>query len=122
METVSMTLPASPELIGVVRLVAAGLAARLQFSLEDIEDLKIAMDEMCSYMTGARGREGSLELSFQMQEGRIEIRGSANLSSTERVRTELTDFSRMILDTVTDAASLETRDGGPAFHVVKSKG
>ena len=122
MDTVSMTLPASPELIGVVRLVAAGLAARLHFSLEEIEDLKIAVDEMCSYMTGSQGHEGSLQLTFELHQGRMDIRGRVSLSATEKVRTELTDFSRMILDTVTDAASLETHEGSPAFHVVKSKG
>ena len=52
LETVSIKIPASPEYLQVVRLVAAGLAARISFTLEDIEDLKIAVDELSAYVTG----------------------------------------------------------------------
>jgi len=37
------------------------------------------------------------------------------------VRTDLTEFSRMILETVTDSADLNTSDGMPVFSIVKSK-
>ena len=39
METVRMVIPATPSYLGVLRLVAAGLAARLSFTIDEIEDL-----------------------------------------------------------------------------------
>ena len=121
MSTVAITIPASPAYLHVVRLVAAGLASRLRFTLDDIEDLKIAVDEMAAYLTGSNGRDGELEIRFTIHAGRLEIRGLGHFSPGQKIRTDLTEFSRMILDTVVDSASLEQSDGVPTFSLVKSK-
>lgn len=121
MEKVTIKIPASPAYIGVVRLVAAGLATRLRFTIDEIEDLKIAVDELSAYLTGSQGREGDLQLTFTISEESIGIRGEGLLSPGQKVRTELTDFSRMILDTVVDTASLEQADGSPIFELSKAK-
>jgi anti-sigma regulatory factor (Ser/Thr protein kinase) len=121
LDTVSLKVPASPEYLQVVRLMAAGLAARLAFTLEDIEDLKIAVDEMCAYLTGTHGREGSLEVRYEIHDDRLEIRGVGRFAPGHKVRTELTEFSRMILTTVVDSAALALADGVPTFSLAKSK-
>jgi serine/threonine-protein kinase RsbW len=121
LEKVTIKIPASPAYIGVVRLVAAGLATRLRFTLDEIEDLKIAVDELSAYLTGSQGRDGDLQLTFTITEESIGIRGEGLLSPGQKVRTELTDFSRMILDTVVDTASLEQADGSPIFELSKAK-
>lgn len=121
MEQVTIRIPASPEYIGVIRLVAAGLATRLRFTIDEIEDLKIGVDELCAYLTGSQGREGDLHITFTITEERIEIKGEGLLSPGQKVRTELTDFSRMILDTVVDSATLEQLDGTPTFELAKAK-
>ena len=102
-------------------MVAAELAARLTFTLEDIEDLKIAVYELTDYLTGTKGREGTLQVRFSIDQDRIEIDGKATLASGHSVRTDLTEFSQMILDTVADSASLEQLDGSPVFRIVKTK-
>jgi serine/threonine-protein kinase RsbW len=121
LEKVIIKIPASPAYIGVVRLVAAGLATRLRFTIDEIEDLKIAVDELSAYLTGSQGREGDLELTITISEESIEIRGEGLLTPGQKVRTELTEFSRMILDTVVDTASLEQTDGSPVFELSKAK-
>lgn len=121
MDTVSISIPASPEYVKIVRLVAAGLAVRLRFTIEDIDDLKIAVDELSSYLTGTQGRDGTIQVRFSVGEDRIEIAGAGRFSPGQSVRSELTQFSRMILETVADEASLEQLNGTPTFRVVKSK-
>jgi serine/threonine-protein kinase RsbW len=120
-ETVSITVPASPAYIQVVRLVAAGLASRLKFTLDEIEDLKIAVDELSAYLTGSQGREGDLKIDFTIEEDRIEITGVGNFAPGQKVRTDLTELSQMILSTVADSASLAKPDGSPAFSLVKTR-
>ena len=121
METISVNIPASPEYLKVVRLIVSGLASRLGFTIDDIEDLKIAVDELSAYLTGAQGRDGTLDIAFDLHEDRIEIRGAGHFSAGTKVRTDLTDMSKMILETVVDSASLEQNDGSPAFRVSKTK-
>lgn len=121
METVSINIPASPVYLQVVRLVAAGLATRLKFTIDEIEDLKIAVDEMSAYFTGANGRDGEIEVRFAISESELRITGIGRFRPGEKVRTDLTELSRMILETVADTASLEQMDGTPTFNLVKSK-
>ena len=121
MDQIAIRIPASPQFVQVVRLVAAGLASRLKFTIDDIEDLKIGVDELCAYLTGSQGREGTLEVRFTIGEDKVEISGRGDLSPGHKVRTELTEFSQMILDTVADSASLVQKDGSPVFHLVKTK-
>ncbi len=121
METVSLKIPASPAYLHVVRLIAAGLASRLHFTIDEIEDLKIAVDELSAYLTGAQGRAGMLELTFDIDGRNLQITGTGRFGPGEKVRTELTEFSQMILQTVVDSASLEQMDGVPRFVLLKSK-
>lgn len=121
MDTVSVKIPASPAYLQVVRLIAAGLASRLGFNIDEIEDLKIGVDELCAYLTGAQGRRGFLEIDFEVHEGTLKISGSGDFEAGQKVRTDLTEFSRMILDTVVDSAALEQNGGRPLFSLEKSK-
>jgi len=120
-DTISIRIPASPAYLQVVRLIAAGLASRLRFTIDEIEDLKIAVDELSAYLTGAQGRDGTLEVAFEIDEDVIRIRGRGRFAPGQKIRTDLTDFSKMILQTVVDSASLEQTNGSPTFELTKSK-
>ena len=121
MDRVSIKIPASPAYLQVVRLIASGLASRLGFTIDDIEDLKIAVDELSAYLTGAQGREGTLDIAFVIDGDRIDITGAGTFTAGIKVRTELTQFSRQILDTVADSSSLHQDDGVPTFTLSKAK-
>ncbi|HLN47225.1 MAG TPA: ATP-binding protein [Magnetospirillaceae bacterium] len=43
--TIELRLPSKAEWVGVARLAVAGIASRLEFSIEDIEDLKLSVAE-----------------------------------------------------------------------------
>tara|TARA_Y100001970_G_scaffold263162_1_gene348284 strand:+ start:1448 stop:1906 length:459 start_codon:yes stop_codon:yes gene_type:complete len=45
---VSLTIPSMPEFVGVVRLAISGVAARLNFTIDEIEDIKISVSEACT--------------------------------------------------------------------------
>lgn len=45
---IEIKLPAKPEFVGVVRLTLSGIASRMGYSYEDIEDMKIATSEACT--------------------------------------------------------------------------
>jgi hypothetical protein len=121
LDKVAISIPASPQYLQVVRLIAAGLASRLGFTIDEIEDLKIGVDEMCAYLTGTQGREGELKISFEVDGSNLGITGSADLAPGQKVRTELTELSQMILSTVVDEARLEQSNGVPGFTISKTK-
>lgn len=45
---VELKIPAASEFISIVRLAVSGIANRLEFSVEAIEDIKIALSEACT--------------------------------------------------------------------------
>ncbi|GAA4240519.1 anti-sigma regulatory factor [Actinomadura meridiana] len=49
-DVVTVRLPAASAYLSVLRTATAGLAARLDFTLDEIEDLRIAVDEACAML------------------------------------------------------------------------
>jgi serine/threonine-protein kinase RsbW len=49
-DVVELRLPADGAYLSVLRTATAGLAARLDFTLDEIEDLRIAVDEACAML------------------------------------------------------------------------
>lgn len=47
-EVISMNMSNNPEFVSVIRLTTSGIATRMGFNLEDIEDLKVATSEACT--------------------------------------------------------------------------
>src|SRR5919106_1776765 len=115
MDTLTVRIPAAPQYLHVVRLVAAGLASRMRFTIDDIEDLKIAVDELAAYVTGSQGRDGILEIKFVVGDDRIQIQGTGKFDGAVKIRTDLTEFSRQLLTTVADEAWLQQENGTARF-------
>lgn len=117
-EQVRLTLPTTPHLLRVARLTAAGLAGRLGFSFDEIEDVKIAVDELCFALVGSRGRPGSLALVYTLGGRSLVIEGAATYEGPppELAPSEL---SSQILASVVDEHELGPEGDGLRFRLVK---
>ena len=47
-ETIKMEITSNPEYVGVIRLTTSGIANKIGFSIDDIEDIKVAVSEACT--------------------------------------------------------------------------
>jgi serine/threonine-protein kinase RsbW len=65
-DQVTVRMPADGAYLSVLRTATAGLAARLDFTLDDIEDMRIAVDEACAMLLGQAVPGSSLECSFDL--------------------------------------------------------
>jgi serine/threonine-protein kinase RsbW len=63
---VLLTVPADGAYLGVLRTAAAGLAARLHFTLDEIEDLRIAVDEACAMLIRLAAPAEELRCRFSL--------------------------------------------------------
>ncbi|MGH9184169.1 MAG: anti-sigma regulatory factor [Acidimicrobiales bacterium] len=118
---VRLTMPASPPLLRVARLTAAGLAGRLGFSLDEIEDTKIAVDELCFAVVGSRGRSGTLTLVYRLGRDHLTIegRGAFEVALPAPAPNEL---SSKILAVVADEHELSSGPGATWFRLLKRGG
>ncbi len=60
-DVVELEVPADPAYLSVLRTATAGLAARLDLTIDEIEDLRIAVDEACALVLGPQPLDGSGE-------------------------------------------------------------
>lgn len=49
-DKIELILPLKPEYVGIARLLISGVATRIGFDIEEIEDLKVAVSEVCNKM------------------------------------------------------------------------
>ncbi|MEC5424706.1 anti-sigma B factor RsbW [Virgibacillus sp. C22-A2] len=85
---IEMKVPAKAEYVGVIRLSISGIANRMGFTYEDIEDLKVAISEaITNAVTHAYHEtdEGEVTVGFGVYENRLEVMvadhgGSFNLN------------------------------------------
>lgn len=72
-DQVTIQMPAEGAYLSVLRTATAGLAARLDFTLDEIEDLRIAVDEACGMLLGQAAPGASLECDFTLEGDSISI-------------------------------------------------
>jgi len=70
---VQLSMPAESAYLSVLRTATAGLAARLDFTLDEIEDLRIAVDEACAMLLAQAIPGTSLECGFDLGADQVTI-------------------------------------------------
>ena len=58
--------------------MASGLAARLDFTYDQIMDLHIAIDEVCSRLLATTDAPAALEFRFSVDEGQLSFEARAD--------------------------------------------
>ena len=72
---VELQLPADPHLLRVARVTVASVAATLPFTLQDVEDLRIAVDELAARAIDGCGPEATLELTIAATDDAVTVSG-----------------------------------------------
>ncbi len=117
-DEVRLAVPALPEFLRLARVTAAGLAGRLGFNYDEVEDLRLAIDELCFGLTGPTGRPGTVELRYLLGEGTLIVEGQGHFAD-HGAPLELTELSRVILSALVDEHRFGGGPEGPTFRLVK---
>lgn len=119
-DEVRLVVPARPEFLRLARVTAAGLAGRLAFSYDEIEDLRLAIDELCFGLTGPTGRHGTVDLVYSVEPASLTVEGQGRFLE-DIIPVGLTELSRVILSALVDEHSLASDTDGPRFRLVKRR-
>ncbi len=132
---VTLTIPCSPEYVGTARLTILGIASRMGFTYDQVEDIRLAVGEACA---NAIERSGSgpattdLTIRCQVDASRLTIEiedpGQSGAGSSESASpAEGVDTSRpaaeidgmnslelgaLLMEILVDEVSVETLEGG----------
>ena len=72
-DTVELRLPPQGAYLSVLRTATASLASRLDFTLDDIEDLRIAVDEACALLLPKAAPDAELRVRFTLAADRLDV-------------------------------------------------
>jgi hypothetical protein len=124
-ERIDLEAPLSGDFHAVVRLIIGGIAERVDFAFEEIDDLQLAVERLLA----EAGTVGSVRLSFEV--GSDGIRTRVGPLSEHKVAEALRDGEaspgeltlRRILQTVVDSFGVdESEDGRITVRLEKVKG
>ncbi|HYK29075.1 MAG TPA: anti-sigma factor [Streptosporangiaceae bacterium] len=111
-------MPADGAYLSVLRTATAGLAARLDFTLDEIEDLRIAVDEACAMLLSQAIPGTNLECSFAL--GQDDITISVSVPSLNPRPPSSDTFAWTVLSAL--AGSVEAQTGpGDRLAIVMRK-
>ena len=116
---VQLRLPAENAYVAVLRMTTAGLAARLDFTLDDIEDLRLAVDEACSLLLPHAGTPAVLEAAFTLRPG--ELRATTFVHAGDGAAIDRTGFAWTVLGTLVSSVDVDGSDGRLAITITKRR-
>jgi len=119
-DVVVLSVPAAGAYLGVLRTATAGLAARLQFTLDEIEDLRIAVDEACAMLLPIATPDAELSCRFMVTDNALLVETSVpTTSSGPRLPAE--SFSWQVLHALTDEIESAVSGGHAAIRLTKRR-
>ena len=115
-EVVRLTVPAALEYVRIVRLTASGVANKLGFDVDELENLRVAVDELASLILDV-AEGGNLEVDFVARGEELLIEGRVPARDGEMVVAE--NLTEQILKAVIDEYELHVDDGYARFSCVR---
>jgi len=117
---VRLVIPASARYLRLARLTVAGLAGDLGYPVDAIEDLRIAVDELCAAIIDRASGDTKLELVYREVDGGIVVEGAC--VATSAAPPELHGVARELLNMLADDYSIGAVDGRRTFTLSKRSG
>ena len=115
-ETIKMEIPANPDYVSILRLTTSGIANKLGFSMDDIEDMKVAVSEACSNAV-KQSEDNKVSINFNLLNNGIQIEIIDNGKGYDVDSIETPDLSNpkegglglFIIQTLMDEVSIDSK-------------
>ena len=120
---VTLSIPADPDFLVLVRSAVSHLGSRLGLSLPELEDLRLAADEACSlFLVPDEGYHvtGFLDCRMTFSDDSLDIRISADVDPV--CPPPFRRFGWALLEALVDETAWDVHDRRAAVHLVKRSG
>jgi serine/threonine-protein kinase RsbW len=115
---VRLELPVDTRYIRVARLVASGMAATAGLDMDAVDDLRIAVDEVCAALFELADG-GPVTLTFALGEEEIQVEGHVRTRPAAALDQERFSLSEQILGVACDGYTMNVDDGAARFTLRK---
>jgi serine/threonine-protein kinase RsbW len=119
-DVVVLVVPADGSYLAVLRTATAGLAARLQFTLDEIEDLRIAVDEACAMLLAVAATSSDLTCEFVVTPAALSIEVGVPVEGTAALPGNQS-FSWQVLTALAGEVTADTTPGRAGIRLTKRR-
>jgi serine/threonine-protein kinase RsbW len=119
-DLVVITLPAQSAYLSVLRTATAGLAARLDFTIDEIEDLRIAVDEACAMLLPKAVAGADVTCQFALDEASIGV--SVSVLTTDSKEPSRDTFAWTVLAALAGDVDSAVGDDGRVIITLRKQG
>ncbi len=128
---VELTIPCLPEYVGVARLAILGVASRMRFSYDEVEDVRLAVGEACTISVEWAERNGkqdsTITLRSEVYADKLTIdildqAGSRSAVETADPEREYENLGSVIIAVLVDDVTVEPHESGTRIRMVKYAG
>lgn len=114
---IELGLPGDSRYMRLARLVASGVATTCGLPLEEVEDFRVAVDEICATLIEAGAGE-PIKLTFATNGGMLQVTGTTKDVDHLGPDEDRLALSRQILDVISEAHRFDRIDGHVEFTVI----
>jgi serine/threonine-protein kinase RsbW len=107
-DVVTVQVPADVVYVSTLRLTAAGLAARCELTIDDIEDLRLAVDEACALLLPNSAGE-RLDARFELHYGRLDVQ--VGVQSRPESQVDRSGFAWTVLGALASEVDVSETEG-----------
>lgn len=118
-DVVDIHVPASTVYIATLRLAATSLAARCDLTVDDIDDLGLAVDEACALLLPHAEPGSSLDAHFELQSGRLTVTASVHSPDASDASPDRDGFAWSVLSAL--ASQVEVSGEGDNLSITVTK-
>ena len=116
-DVVEVRVPADVLYVSTLRLAAATLAARCELTIDDIEDLRLAVDEACALLLPHVSPGSTLDARFELAYARLEVQ--VGITSVDGAQVDRTGFAWTVLGAL--VAPVEVRHDAGRLTIALTK-
>lgn len=128
---VELTIPCRPEFVGVARLAMLGVASRMRFSYDEVEDVRLAVGEACTTSVEWADRNGRSDskiiLRSEIAADKLTVdildsAGSRDESPGQAAEGEGENLGALLITLLVDEISIEPQGEGTHVRMIKHAG
>jgi serine/threonine-protein kinase RsbW len=116
-DAVEVRIPADVVYVSTLRLTAASLGARCDLTIDDIEDLRLAVDEACALLLPHAAAGSTLDARFELAEGKLAV--DTSVLTTDSAEPDRDGFAWTVLGAL--ASSVDVRRDADRLTITVTK-
>jgi serine/threonine-protein kinase RsbW len=118
-DAVEVRIPADVVYVSTLRLTAASLAARCDLTIDDIEDLRLAVDEACALLLPHATPDTTLDARFELAEGKLAV--DTSVTTSDSAEPDRDGFAWTVLGALASSVDVRRNDDRLTITVTKTR-